>query len=133
MEKLPSTLVIHKRADGIDTRLASLEEQMVMNPLEKYLNIHRFGTFKKSDHYDFAFDRIEDLWQEEIDDDDDDWVVNEEQVEADNSDAEDLPEQETELKTKELQHSSEITDSQDHPDDVIPETMPIQVRKKRRR
>ena len=44
MEKLPSTLVIHRRTDGIDSRLAALETPVVPNPLEKYLRIHQYGT-----------------------------------------------------------------------------------------
>jgi hypothetical protein len=35
MEKLPSSLVIHKRVDTMDTRLTQLDGQLVNNPLEK--------------------------------------------------------------------------------------------------
>jgi hypothetical protein len=37
MEKTPSSLVIHKRVDTIDTRLAQWEGQLAANPLEKNL------------------------------------------------------------------------------------------------
>ena len=56
MEKLPSTLVIHKRANGIDSRLASLETPAVRNPLEKFLQIHQYRTYWSLDDEQYAFD-----------------------------------------------------------------------------
>ena len=59
MEKLPLTMVIHKRMDRMDTRLATMKEPLVHNPLEKNLGFFDFGKFTranpKSDH---AFDKI---------------------------------------------------------------------------
>jgi hypothetical protein len=44
MEKLPSRLIIAKKTDGADTRLAQLDQPLVTNPLEKFLGAHQFGT-----------------------------------------------------------------------------------------
>jgi hypothetical protein len=71
MEVLPSQPIIAKKADGVDTRLAQLDQPMVTNPLEKFLGAHQFGTYNKyKTNKDFAFVWIEDLWQEEVDDND---------------------------------------------------------------
>lgn len=56
-----------KRSEGIDSRLAALETPVVPNPLQKYLRMHEYGTFKKSDDDSFACDQVEDLWQETLD------------------------------------------------------------------
>jgi hypothetical protein len=45
MELLPSRLIISKKADGIDTQLAQLDQPMVTNPLEKFLGAYQFGTY----------------------------------------------------------------------------------------
>jgi hypothetical protein len=73
MEKLPSRLIIAKKADGADTRLAQLDQPLVTNPLEKFLGPHQFGTYDQNkDGKDYAFVRIEDLWQEEVNKDSED-------------------------------------------------------------
>jgi hypothetical protein len=73
MEKLPSRLIIAKKTDGADTRLAQLDQPLITNPLEKFLGAHQFGTYDQNkDGKDYAFVRIEDLWQEEVDNDSDD-------------------------------------------------------------
>jgi hypothetical protein len=67
MEKLPSRVIIAKKADGADTRLAQLDQPLVTNPLEKFLGAHQFGTYDQNkDGKDYAFVRIEDLWQEVV-------------------------------------------------------------------
>ena len=48
MEQIPSTLVLHKTTDGIDTRAAQIESEFVTNPLEKYIGAHKFGTYQKA-------------------------------------------------------------------------------------
>jgi hypothetical protein len=40
MEKLPSRLIIAKKADGADTRLAQLDQPLVMNLLKKFFGAH---------------------------------------------------------------------------------------------
>ena len=67
MEKLPSSLVIHKRVDTLDTRLAEMEGALVSNPLERNLGFYDFGKYTTAPgDANFAFEKIADLWQEEI-------------------------------------------------------------------
>ena len=68
LTKIPSTLVLHKPAEGIDTRLATYRHAIVDNPLESILGLHEPGRYKQAEaHRPFAYDKIEDLWQEDID------------------------------------------------------------------
>jgi hypothetical protein len=72
MTKIPSTLVIHKKLDTQDTRLAALERPLVHNPLEQALGFHQYGKYVRTPNdTEFAYDRIEDMWQDEVDDDSD--------------------------------------------------------------
>jgi hypothetical protein len=45
MESLPSTLVLHKLTDGIDTRFATYDHQVIPHALENIIGIHEFGRF----------------------------------------------------------------------------------------
>ena len=65
MERIPSTVVIHKTTDGMDTRTATIHRPMVSNPLENTLGPAQFGTYRQAPaHQAYAFDRIEDIWGE---------------------------------------------------------------------
>jgi hypothetical protein len=67
MEKLPSSLVMHKRVDALDTRLAKMEGALVSNPSERNLRFYDFGKHATAPgDANFAFEKIADLWQEEI-------------------------------------------------------------------
>jgi len=71
MEKLPSTMVIHKRMDTMDTRLATMKEPLVHNPLEKNLGFFDFGKFTRANpESDHAFDKIAALWNDEVENSD---------------------------------------------------------------
>ncbi len=62
MEKLPSSLVIHKRVDTTDTRFTQMEGQLASNPLEKNLGFFDFGKYTKApDNADFAFVKINEM------------------------------------------------------------------------
>ena len=68
LTKIPSTLVIHKPTTGIDTRLATYRHAIVDNPLENVLGLHEPGRYRQAAQAQpFAYDIIEDLWQEEVD------------------------------------------------------------------
>ena len=70
MTKIPSTLVIHKPTAGIDTRLTTYRHAMVDNPLETVLGLHEAGRYQQAaGTQPFAYDRIEDLWPEPVEDD----------------------------------------------------------------
>jgi hypothetical protein len=72
-----STQFCHKPAAGVDTRLATYRHAIVDNPLENILGLHEPGRYQQvKAAQPFAYERIEDLWQEddqdnfmEIDDD----------------------------------------------------------------
>jgi hypothetical protein len=72
MEKLPSSLVmhkrvIHKRVDTLDTQLAEMEGDLVSNPLEQNLGFFEFGKYATAPgDADYAFKKINDSWNEEI-------------------------------------------------------------------
>ena len=68
LTKIPSTLVIHRPTAGIDTRLATYRHAIVDNPLENILGLHEPGRYRQAEpEQPFAYDKIEDMWQEDID------------------------------------------------------------------
>jgi hypothetical protein len=81
MEKIPSTLILHKRPDGADTRFASLRRPLADSPLvQQWLGAVDNGEYQQAPAlHNFAFDKIEDLWDEPVDDSDDDSEVEEEE------------------------------------------------------
>ena len=65
MEKLPSSLVLHKLTDGIDTRFATYDHQIIPHTLENIIGIHEFGRFAPADPAEpFAYEKIEELWDD---------------------------------------------------------------------
>ena len=46
MEKIPSTMVLHKHVDGADTRFATVTEPLVNNLLGKWLRVIRIVTYQ---------------------------------------------------------------------------------------
>jgi hypothetical protein len=72
MEKLPSTIVIHKRVDTLDTCFAKMEQNLAERPLEQTLGFIDFGRYQKADvNSDHAFVRVNDMWDEQVDADED--------------------------------------------------------------
>jgi hypothetical protein len=68
MERTPSTLVIHKRPDGADTRLASMRHPLVNNPVQKRLGAIDSGAYQQAaPTEDHAFVKIEDMWSNPMD------------------------------------------------------------------
>ena len=93
MERIPSTVVIHKRIDTMDTRMATMKDPLVHNPLEKNLGFFEFGKFAKANpHSDHAFEKIVTMWNEEVensssDNDEEDTDIREQgAAEEDNGD-----------------------------------------------
>jgi len=109
----------------------------VANPLEKYLRIHKYGTYRKSDDDTFAYDRVEDLWQEELDEneDDNDFIVDDKQVHNDDAYDESSDSvtstviRPAQIDPKKLVDLTKNTDD----DDDIPDFTPVPARKRRRR
>jgi hypothetical protein len=73
MERIPSSLIVNKHLDTSDTRLATLDQELISNPLEQSLGFHEYGKYvRAAPGSNFAFDRIEDLWSIDIDSDGED-------------------------------------------------------------
>ena len=87
MERLPSSLVVHKRVNTLDTTLAEMGGDFVSNPLERNLGFYDFGRYTKApDDADYAFEKLNDLWNEEIpNDDSDEESSDESEAEPDNT------------------------------------------------
>jgi hypothetical protein len=70
LERIPSSVVIHKRLDSADTRFAQLENELVRNPLEQNLGFFDFGRFHQAAATaDHAFVRVNEMWDEEVETD----------------------------------------------------------------
>ena len=73
MEKLPSTLVLHKRADGADSRFAAMHRDLAQAPLTKWLGVPRYGSYQQADDEEpWAFEPLASMWSDEVVDDDSD-------------------------------------------------------------
>ena len=71
MEKIPSTLILHKKADGADTRFAQSRTPMSEAPLETWLGVLECGAYKQADNDPaWAFVKLDDMWSQEIEHDD---------------------------------------------------------------
>ncbi len=72
LERIPSSVVVHKRIDSMDTRWVQRHANLRNNPLEHNLGFFDFGRYHKApDDANYAFDRAADLIGYEIDSDDD--------------------------------------------------------------
>jgi hypothetical protein len=57
--------------DTMDTRLATMKEPLVHNPLQKNLGFFDFGKFTRANpESDHAFDKIAALWNDEVENSD---------------------------------------------------------------
>jgi hypothetical protein len=67
MEKLLSMIVIHKRVDTLDSRLAQMEGELANNPLEKNLGFFDFGKYTIApEDAAFAFVKVSNMWNKPI-------------------------------------------------------------------
>ena len=64
MQKLPSKLSVHSHPGGVDTNWATFKHAFVPAPLQKTLDITLFGNFERSDDPAYAYQRIDELWEE---------------------------------------------------------------------
>jgi hypothetical protein len=64
LERIPSSVVVHKRVDSSDTRLLQQTAELKDNPLEHNLGFFDFGKYHKAaDDANFAFEKVGDLTQ----------------------------------------------------------------------
>jgi hypothetical protein len=70
MTLLPSTLILHKKADGIDTRFAQMDADLSTAPLAPWLGVLKHGAYvKAADDASWAFEPVASMWSEPIEDD----------------------------------------------------------------
>ena len=98
LTKMPSTMVAHKRVDGVDTRLASVSGPLSNSPVVKELGLSQPGVYRQSLKPGYAFDRVAQLWAEEQDSD------NEVDPELDSDDEDDSDDDSLVDIDQELQH-----------------------------
>ena len=68
MELLPSTLILHRRTDGFDTRIAEIRAPFAQSPLVQRLgeaDAGHYGRAQGDDELEWAFEKVADLWAEE--------------------------------------------------------------------
>jgi hypothetical protein len=68
--KILSSLILHKKADGADTKFAQSRNPMSDAPLETWLGVLECGAYKKNDP-PWAFVRLDDTRNQEIEHDHD--------------------------------------------------------------
>ena len=62
MEKIPSTMVLHKHVDGTDTRFSTMEGPFANNPLVKWIVVIKIGTYQAaSEDIRWAYEPVSDL------------------------------------------------------------------------
>jgi len=72
MERIPSTLVLHKRSDGADSRFLAMNQRPATAALEKWLQVIKCGVYKKAaEDKDYAFEKLANMWSDEMEDDSD--------------------------------------------------------------
>jgi hypothetical protein len=69
LERIPSRLVLHKRIDGTDVRLASMTGPLSHMPAANEFGVRQYGSYRASTNQEFAFEKIKEIWNEEISDD----------------------------------------------------------------
>ena len=70
MERIPTTVVVHKIAQGADSSYATLNRPYIPNPVEQTFGPHQFGVYRPPlKARPFAFEQIENIWgvEEDID------------------------------------------------------------------
>ena len=63
MENIPSTMVLHKRVDGVDIMLSTMAELLVNNRLVKLLGVIIRGTYQAvDDDIRWEYEQASNLW-----------------------------------------------------------------------
>ena len=67
LTKIPSTVVVHKRVHTADNKMVEKLSGWANSPLERNLRIYDFGRYTKAPSTEeFAFVKINDMWNEEL-------------------------------------------------------------------
>ena len=63
MDNIPSTMVVHKHLDGVDTIFAAMAGLLAKKYLEKWTGVVRRGTYQESSEDSrWAYEPVSDLW-----------------------------------------------------------------------
>ena len=63
MEKIPSTMVIHKHVDGVDSRFTTMKGTLVKNQLVKWIGVIRRGSYQAaSEDSRWEYYPVSNLW-----------------------------------------------------------------------
>ena len=72
MERIPLSLVLHKRSGGADSRFLAMNQRPATAPLEKWLRVIECGAYKKAaEDEDYAFEKLANMWSDKMEDDSD--------------------------------------------------------------
>jgi hypothetical protein len=67
IEQIPSSLVVQKRVNTLDTQFAQLEGQLAANPFKKNSGFFDFGKYTQApENKDFAIIEINQIWNKPI-------------------------------------------------------------------
>jgi hypothetical protein len=111
-------MVIHKRVATLDNRLAEMEGALVSNPLEINLGFYNFGSYTKAPgDPDFAFEKVNDLWNEEKPAD-----LNSDDEAEESTDDNDSDLEQASIKGEKKQSSKERKESKKKQDTSTPQT-----------
>jgi hypothetical protein len=62
-ENLPSTLILHRKVDGADTRFSQLHGEFADTPLYKWLGVLRHGAYQQApSDSSWAFESLASMW-----------------------------------------------------------------------
>ena len=103
-------MVLHKRADGADTRFSLLGGHAALTPLQKWLGVLRCGAYKQAPgEASWAYEPVASLWSDPVD---------EEEPPSDSSDSDSDPDPDLEDDKHDVDFDG--VDSAEK-DDVVPE------------
>lgn len=71
MTKLPWWIVVHRRIETLDTKLASRASEFMTNPLEDTLGLFNFGKYTQLANPLYAFTKVNKMWQIALDNEED--------------------------------------------------------------
>mmetsp|Transcript_13167 Transcript_13167/g.31418 ORF Transcript_13167/g.31418 Transcript_13167/m.31418 type:complete len:1848 (-) Transcript_13167:281-5824(-) len=113
LTRIPSTIIIHKRVDTPDTRLASIgiKQPLFHSPLEQQLGLVDFGKYAKAaTDVPYAFDKIQSLWGGD-EDEEEEKTNQEEPAEATTNAEEELQDQQEPSIPTQVQQAMQLAPS----------------------
>jgi len=67
MTKIPSTLILHQKPDGVDSRLMRMNGTLAESPLEKWLGLLKCGSYESAtSDKTYAFEKFDSMWTDPL-------------------------------------------------------------------